>query len=212
MTRGRPREFDTHQALQQALQVFWAQGYEGTSLLDLTEAMNINRPSLYAAFGNKESLFRQALDLYAEEYFGYVQAALLEPTARGFVEQLLLGHADAQTMPGCPAGCLTVQGGLATSPDARAICEELNARRAGSEQLIRQRLETAQQTGDVPADADPADLARFVATLSQGMAVQAAAGVSRSELHRVVQVALRAWPEGSQASSSVIGRTGSGAI
>ena len=195
MTRGRPREFDKHQALQQALKVFWKQGYEGTSLPDLTEAMNINRPSLYAAFGNKEALFRQALDLYADEYFGYVQAALLEPTARAFVERLLLGHANAQTTPDCPPGCLTVQGGLATSPDARSITEELAARRAGSEQLVFQRLQLAHQAGDLPADADPADLARFVATLSQGMAVQATAGVSRSDLHRVVQVALRAWPE-----------------
>ncbi|MFC4453494.1 TetR/AcrR family transcriptional regulator [Deinococcus sonorensis] len=195
MTRGRPRTFDKRHALQQALKVFWTQGYEGTSLLDLTEAMHINRPSLYSAFGNKEALFRQALDLYADDYFGYVQAALQEPTARQFVERLLLGHADAQTTPGCPAGCLTVQGALATGPEARAITEELNARRAGSEQLIRQRLETARQAGDLPADVDPADLARFVATLSQGMAVQAAAGCSRADLHRVVHLALRAWPD-----------------
>src|SRR5579862_671469 len=98
-TIGRPRAFDLEKALHRAMQVFWRKGYEGTSLSDLTEALGINRPSLYAAFGNKEDLFRKVLDRYASGPAGYVRAALSAPTARAVVEQLLRGTADALTCP-----------------------------------------------------------------------------------------------------------------
>src|SRR3981189_1908276 len=90
-TRGRPREFCVDEALAKALRVFWSKGYEGASLSDLTEAMGITRPSLYAAFGNKEALFRKALDLYEHDKLAFVGAALEAPTARGVAERLLLG-------------------------------------------------------------------------------------------------------------------------
>src|SRR5438093_7941762 len=111
--RGRPRAFDCDQALDRALQLFWQKGYEGTSLSDLTEAMGINRPSLYAAFGNKEALFRKALDRYAHGPASYVREALNEPTARAVVERLLRATADALRDPRTPPGCLAVQGALA---------------------------------------------------------------------------------------------------
>src|SRR5215469_7573792 len=107
-TRGRPREFDADEALAAALRVFWTRGYEGASLTDLTEAMGISRPSLYACFGNKEALFRQALDLYEREKLAYVGAALEAPTAREVAERLLLGGLDIQTSRTEPKGCLSV--------------------------------------------------------------------------------------------------------
>jgi AcrR family transcriptional regulator len=194
MPVGRPRAFDIDTALDRALQVFWSKGYEGTSLSDLTKAMGINRPSLYAAFGNKENLFRKALDRYAEGPAAYMRTALDESTAHAVVERLLRGVVDLLTDPCTPQGCLAVQGALACGDAADAIRQELIARRVAGEAALCQRLERAIADGDLPADANPADLARYVTTVSQGMAVQAAGGASREELQRVVEMALRAWP------------------
>ena len=110
---GRPRSFDTGKALDRAVDVFWRKGYEGASLSDLTKAMGINRPSLYAAFGDKEQLFRKVLDRYDAGPASYASAALQEPTSRAVVEHLLYGTADLLTSPGNPHGCLWVQGALA---------------------------------------------------------------------------------------------------
>ncbi len=191
---GRPRAFDADAALDHALQVFWRNGYEGTSLSDLTAAMGINRPSLYAAYGNKESLFRKALDRYAEMAGNAIRDALDEPTARGAVERLLRGSAAGSACSQDPRGCLMVSAALACGEGAEVIRQELAARRAGTETLVRRRLERARDEGDLPAGADPADLARFVATVLHGMSVQAAGGATREELQRVVETALRVWP------------------
>ena len=195
MPRGRPREFDADQALDRALKVFWRKGYEGASLPDLTRAMRINRPSLYAAFGNKESLFRKVIERYVEGPAGYVRAALDEPTARAVAERLLGGSVDLLTDPRNPRGCLMVQGALACGEAAESIRRELSAHRAAAEVAVRQRFQRTLAEGDLPADADPGDLARYVVTLLRGMAVEAAGGASRDELRRVVEMALRAWPE-----------------
>jgi len=193
--RGRPREFDIEKALDRALKVFWRKGYEGASLPDLTKAMRINRPSLYAAFGNKEALFRKVLDRYVEGPAAYVREALDEPTARAVAERLLGGAIDLLTDPRNPQGCLMVQGALACGEAAESVRRELVARRVAGEVAVRQRFERARADGDLPADAGPADLARYVVTVIRGMAVQAAGGASREELRRVVEIALRAWPE-----------------
>jgi AcrR family transcriptional regulator len=193
--RGRPRTFDPDKALDRALRVFWRKGYEGASLADLTRAMRINRPSLYAAFGGKEALFRKVLDRYAEGPAAYVRAALEEPTARAVAERLLLGSADLLGDPRHPRGCLMVQGALACGGAAESVRRELAARRAAADVAVRRRLERARAEGDLPAGADPADLARYLATVVRGMAVQAAGGASRAELRRVAATALRAWPE-----------------
>jgi AcrR family transcriptional regulator len=192
---GRPRSFDIDKALDRALQVFWHKGYEGATLSDLTTAMRINRPSLYAAFGNKEMLFRKALDRYADGPAAYVHEALEEATARAVAERLLRGAVDLLTDPHTPSGCLMVQGALSCGEAADPIRQELASRRAAGEAAIRQRFKRALSQGDLPADCDPADLARFVATVIHGMAVQAAGGASRGELRQVAQTALRVWPE-----------------
>jgi AcrR family transcriptional regulator len=192
--RGRPREFDVARALDRALEVFWRKGYEGASLSDLTRAMGINRPSLYAAFGNKEELFRRALDRYAEGPAAYVRQALGEPTARAVAERLLYGAAELLTDRKNPRGCLLVQGALACGETADSVRRVLVARRVAGEREVRRRFECARAEGDLPGDTDPADLARFVMTVIRGMSVQAAGGASRPELWRVAEMALRAWP------------------
>ena len=192
---GRPRSFDVDQALDRALQVFWRKGYEGASLSDLTSAMGINRPSLYAAFGDKETLFRKALDRYAEGPASYVREALDQPTARAVAEKLLRASADLLSNPRNPPGCLNVQGALACGSDAEGVRRDLASRRAAGEALIRQRLQRAKAEGDLPSQASPADLARYLATIMHGMSVQAAGGATRAELRRIVETALRAWPK-----------------
>jgi AcrR family transcriptional regulator len=193
--RGRPRSFNIEEALDHALQVFWRKGYEGASLDELTEAMGISRPSLYGAFGDKAGLFKRALDHYEAGPTSFAREALDEPTARRVVEHLLYGALKMQTDPNTPPGCLMVHGALACGEGANAIRQELNSRRVAVEAGLRQRLVRAKAEGDLPPDANPADLARYVVTIIRGMAVQAAGGASRHELRRVVQMALRAWPE-----------------
>lgn len=192
--RGRPREFDTDQALDRALEVFWRKGYEGASISDLTEAMGINRPSLYAAFSNKEALFRKALDRYAAGPAAYAYRVLHEPTARAVVERLLRERADALTDPHNPHGCLGVQSALACGDAAQSIKDEMCRRQTTWQEALRSRFERARREGDLPDSADCADLARFVATLVQGMAVQAAGGATRKQLRKVAEMALLAWP------------------
>lgn len=191
---GRPRSFDLNEALDAAMQVFWRKGYEGASLSDLTQAMGINRPSLYSAFGDKETLFRKALDRYAEGPAAYLREALKQPTARAVTQHLLRGAANLLADPRHPSGCLMVQGALVCGESADCIRQELVARRVAGEAAVRRRFKRAKAEGDLPADSNPADLARYVVTISQGMAVQAAGGASREELQRVVGTVMRSWP------------------
>lgn len=193
MPRGRPREFDMEKALDRALRVFWTKGYEGASLKELTQAMGINRPSLYAAFGNKEQLFRKALDRYVEGPGGFVREAMNEPSARAVVERLLTGSAELLTNRRHP-GCLVVQGALACGEAAESVRWELSARRAAGQAMLRERLERAAAEGELSADVNCDDLARYIVTVIHGMAVQAASGTERDELLRVAEIALRSWP------------------
>jgi AcrR family transcriptional regulator len=191
---GRPRAFDTDAALDRALAVFWRNGYEGASLPALTKAMGINRPSLYAAFGNKEALFRKAVERYERGPASYAYKALKQPTAREVVEALLAGVVALLTKPQNPGGCLMVQGALACGENAKRVRQELAGLRAAGVTAIRRRFQRAIDEGDLPARADASALARFVATVTHGMAVQAASGASRKELLRVKDMFLQTWP------------------
>jgi AcrR family transcriptional regulator len=191
---GRPRAFDMDQALDQALHVFWEKGYAGTSITDLTEAMGINPPSLYAAFGNKEKLFKKALDRYEDLRDQILEEAFAAPTAREAVTRLLEGTAERLSDKCNPRGCLMVQGALSGGEECEAVKQDLAFRRAGVEALIRKRLKRAKREGDLPSNVDAAALARFVATVMHGMAVQAAGGAAPKELRSIVNTALRAWP------------------
>jgi AcrR family transcriptional regulator len=203
MQAGRPRQFDAEQALERAAELFWRRGYEGTSLADLTHELGISRPSLYAAFGNKEALFKLALDRYEARAGAYRTKALMAPTAEAVARQLLEGAADFHGDKGNPVGCLGVHGALACSDEADAIRQDSNSRRRAGEKAIRQRLERAKAERDLPADSSPADLARYLSVVIYGMTVQSVGGATRADLRGVAEVALQQWPVSRKGKSAV---------
>lgn len=195
MAMGRPRGFNADEMLDKVVNVFWQHGYEGTSMATLMAATGLNKPSLYAAFGSKEELFRSALERYWQRQREFTGKPLDEPNARAGVEQMLLALVDSQTQPGLPHGCLAVHGGLVGSSASAAIRDELRARQATLQTMVQNRLIRAQAEGELAASVDVADLARYLTMVGQGAAVQATGGATRDELRRVVSVAMRAWPE-----------------
>ncbi|MER7369310.1 TetR/AcrR family transcriptional regulator [Nonomuraea wenchangensis] len=191
---GRPRGFDADEALERAMLAFWEHGYEGASLATLTEAMGISAKSMYAAFGNKEELFRKALERYTEGPSAYLARALEEPTALGVATAILAGVVRTTTRPAHPHGCLGVQGALAASDAGREVRDLLAAWRNDGCSRLRERFQRAVDDGDLPPESDPRLLARYVTTLAFGIAVQAASGVGRAELQEMADAALRTWP------------------
>jgi AcrR family transcriptional regulator len=194
MSRGRPREFDIDEALDAAMALFWQHGYEGTSLSALSAAMKINMPSLYAAFGNKESLFKKVLDRYIQKPASYLPNALKQPTARRCVQTLFAGAVNLAMEQKRPTGCMLVQGALTTGPTDARIREEMAQRRKMAEQAVRMRFERAIVEGDLPASSDAGKLARFVLTVLWGISVQAVGGATREELSDVAEMAMQRFP------------------
>jgi AcrR family transcriptional regulator len=191
---GRTRQFDVDEALDRALEVFWARGYEGTTLPELTRAMGINRPSLYAAFGNKEQLFRKALDRYQAGPMSFLSKALSKSTARAVVEATFLGFVRLQRDRDKARGCLVVSAALTCGEEAETVRRQLAQLRQLAVTALRERFERAMQEGDLPAGTDCATLARYIATVLNGLAVQAASGATEKELRLVSELALQTWP------------------
>jgi AcrR family transcriptional regulator len=191
---GRPRNFCTDTVLDRAMTVFWRKGYEGASLAELTDAMGINPPSLYAAFGNKEGLFRAVLERYDARRQALMDRVLTAPDPRAVARQFLEGVADfsADTEGRSPPGCLLVQSGLSCS-DAD-IPQVLAEHRAEKERALRERFERDKKAGKLPKNANPATLAGYLVAVANGMCVQASAGATAKQLHGIVEMALMAWP------------------
>jgi AcrR family transcriptional regulator len=186
---GRPREFDLDVAVERAMEVFWRKGYEAASMPDLTRAMGINRPSLYAAFGNKEQLFRRVLDRYGSDTATFIPAALDQPTATQVIQHIFRGAVQFLSARGHPRGCLLMQGTPACGDAADSVRREIVARRTAGEAAIRNRLERAKAQGDLARDANPADLAKFISALVHGMSIQAANGATRAQLQKLAEMA-----------------------
>ena len=186
--RGRPKAFDPEAALDAAMRLFWRKGYEGASMADLTAAMGIGRPSLYAEFGCKEGLFRRALDRYVA-----VAALPEEPSARKAFETFLRTTAAGGAHPEHP-GCLLVTGGLACGDEAAGARNALETLRNGFVEMWRARFQAAQESGELSPDADPAALAAFTMAVANGMAVLAVGGAKAETLRGVAEAAIRAWP------------------
>lgn len=190
---GRPRGFNYEQALDRAMHVFWRKGFEGASLKDLTTAMGIQPASLYKAFGNKRTLFEKALARYIAGPVAFVHDALNELTAYAVADRILRRTAEFLTEGRSRRGCMTIQAALAGGVECAPIRKKLIALRVKEQNALRRRFERAKSEGDLPNDADAADLARFITALFQGMTVQAINGASREELLRLSDTALRIW-------------------
>lgn len=194
MAKGRPRKFDKDKALDSALKLFWRHGYEGTSVALLAETIGVNVPSLYAAFGNKEDLFLQAVRRYGELNGKIYHESFRKKTAREVAQSILEGEVELVTRRGCPDGCLMIQGALATSPGSENIRRMMADMRGMAEGWMAERFEQAKKEGDLPGDADPAALACYIMALNSGIAVQAKSGVGKKQLLRIVKIAMQNWP------------------
>lgn len=180
--------------METATDLFWRQGYERTSLSDLTGAMGITPPSFYFAFGSKEGLFRNVLEHYRVSRLDYAEDALNCATAREVAEQMLARLAELYTDPMRPPGCLAVNCSLPSASPDEPIQEALRAMRHARRERVRKRFERAQREGDLSANSDPEELARFLITIGWGMAIDAQSGASRADLLGTVRRALNAWP------------------
>jgi AcrR family transcriptional regulator len=156
--------------------------------------MGITRTSMYRAFGNKETLFRKALERYTEGPASYVAEALRQPSAREVAIAFLSGAVRSATRADLPAGCLGVQGSLAAGESGRVARDTLTVWRETGTTYLRDRFQHAVENGDLPADTDPGLLARYVMSVANGIAVQAAGGTTRDELQPVADMAMNAWP------------------
>ncbi len=191
---GRPREFDEDVALEAAMRVFWEKSYEGATMSDLTAAMGINRSSMYAAFGGKEALFRRVMERYREGPMGFMRLALAKSKLREAIPALLHGTVQFLSQPGHPRGCLSLQSGLACGSGAQSVRESLIAWRREGEEAIRARLQQARKAGELPPAENPADLARYLMAVMNGLGVMASNGAGRQEMKKIAETALRALP------------------
>lgn len=194
MAKGRPRKFDKEEALITAMKLFWKHGYEGVSVSQLADAIGINIPSLYAAFGNKEQLFMAAFEKYGILNGHMYQDSLKEKKARDVAYKILLGEVELVTRDGSPNGCLSVMGALVTGSDSEHISKMMDEARRTPPIWMTERFKQAIEEGDLPPNADPATLSCYIMSLNLGIAVQAKSGVEKAELLKVVDMAMKNWP------------------
>jgi len=193
--RGRPRSFNREDALRRAMEIFWSLGYEGATLTELQEAMGgITAPSFYAAFGSKEELFREAVELYSSTLGVPMMKALDEhPAARASMEALLEAAMEAFTKPGKPRGCMLVLGAMNSTPANKSVQDYLRGLRARRQKVIQRRLLRGVAEGELPSTLDASALASFYTTVVDGLAIQARDGASRKDLKFAVRCAMAAW-------------------
>jgi AcrR family transcriptional regulator len=191
---ARPRAFDEAEALDRAMEVFWRHGYEGASFSELTKAMGMNSPSIYAAFGSKKGLFDAVVQRYRSRRSADREEVLSAPTAREAAERFLFGSIDFLATPDALRGCFTIQAGATAGLGNGEIPQILTDYRSAGREALARRLEQAQAAGELAPTADPQALARFLLTIYAGLAVQAADGASKAELRACAELALNAWP------------------
>jgi AcrR family transcriptional regulator len=197
VAKGRPRSFDRDEALARATMVFWKHGYDATSVAQLTEAMGIGVPSMYAAFGDKRALFEEALVHYMKTYGSFMGRLFEKPferSVRAGIAQLLRDAAAMFTSSEHPRGCMLITAATNCAPESATIAKRLRDLRASTVRALEARIEGAIASGELPADTDARALALYISTVLQGLSAQARDGATRAELETIVDTALRAWP------------------
>jgi len=203
LRRGRPREFDREAALIRAVELFWENGFEGTSLKGLTKAMGISAPSLYAAFGSKEDLFREAVEFYNDPQRSPTARALRdEPSARAAVEALLRENARSYADPQTPRGCLIVLSATTYTPASTGMRDLLRDLRDRDRRDLRLRLDRAVADGELSGSADTSALTGYVMTVLHGLSTQARDGADASTLDAIVDLAMSGWEHAVRQSRS----------
>ncbi len=190
---GRPLSFDRDDVLEKAMLAFWQSGYETTSISDLTAAMGVTAPSLYAAFGNKQQLFLEAMRRYAGDRTALEQEMADAPTARDAVAGMLRRAAMLYTGETTPPGCLLASAAATGSPDASEVREAVAAERRSVRDIIVRRIEVDIAKGLLPADTRPGPLADLAIAVAQGMSVLARDGADRASLQAVAETATVGW-------------------
>ena len=188
---GRPREFDREEALRIAKEVFWQRGYQGTSLSDLVAALGIASARIYAAFGSKENLFREAIALYLTEEGAFADAALSQPDTRQAVRQLLVNAVEAYTRDDRPHGCMVVLSLTNYGRDNEEIMAWLAGYRRERIEGIIERIRQGVESGELPENTDIQGLGDYVATVFHGISIQARDGVSRARLLAMTDIAMQ---------------------
>jgi len=200
--RGRPSTFDRQAALALATDLFWRHGFEGTSVAMLTEAMGVTPPTLYAAFGSKEALYRKALEHYLKvARVGHGRVLREAPSARDAVEAYLRYAADHYADPSSPPGCMVANAALQCGQEGATVRDAVADLRTLLFRTFVARVEQGRLRGELPADIDARALARFYGAVLQGMSVQAADGATPAMLGEIVDAAMRAWPAGQTAAA-----------
>jgi AcrR family transcriptional regulator len=191
LVKGRPRSFDEEQAIDSAMRVFWEKSYEGATMADLTEATGLNRSSIHAAFGSKEGLFLKVVERYWEGPMSHIPKALAEPTLPRVVEALIRGMVNFLSTPGNPKGCLAVHGALVCGTNGERVMQFMAEWRKTTVSMIKKRIQQAQRKGELRAEVNAADYARYIAAMMAGLVVQSLNGANRAELTRLADMALQ---------------------
>ncbi len=187
---GRPRSFDIEDALKSALEVFWQKGYDSASLNDLTQAMGINKPSLYAAFGNKEQLFIKAIEFYDTHQNSYFYDALKEKQLLTVITKVLLGAAERMSDCSQPQGCMMIQSAFASKEPSDIIKQAAESKRDRMGGLVLARLQQAKEDGELDESCNCSALMDYLFTVIMGMSIHASRGASREQLENVANLAL----------------------
>ena len=188
---GRPISFDKDPALETAMLLFWERGYEGTSMADLTQAMGLSPSSIYAAFGDKQTLFSLAVKRYMDSRAQYATRALEEPTLERVIRALFDNTVAFLTTPGHPPTCMTLAGAMGASVDATPARDLMTEIRKQNEVAMRERLLQARKSGELSKDVNVEDYTRYLSSILAGLSIQAANGSTKAELKRTSQMALR---------------------
>lgn len=192
--RGRPRSFNREAALAQMTELFWRQGYDATSVADLTESIGVNTPSLYAAFGNKEQAYCEAVDYYRNNEGARIwESVEAQSSARDAVATMLYTSANEFTRSNRPRGCMVVLGALSTADSNAAIVKRMQTYRAEARAKLAAKIQSGVESGELPVTADAKSIACFYCSVQQGMSVSARDGASRKELKQTAELALLGW-------------------